>query len=123
MKKSTLTRGEAVWLLFGADWDGDPDAQWRSGSDVCASLAEHFGLDRAAYAEVWAQDQEHVFTAEELGEAFRRIRPYLNGYPEPMIDSRRLRMANGTATPEERRAVAAEEHVLAVVRQARPERA
>lgn len=120
MPRSTLTRNEAVWLLFGEDWDGDPMAPWRSGADVCQALAEHFGIGPSTYAEVWAAGQQNAFTAEELGEAFRRLRPYLNGHPEPMIDARRLRIANDTATDADRRAVAAEDHMIAVIRRVQP---
>lgn len=55
-------------------------------------------------------------TPEELEAAKRRLEPYLRGYPEAMIDSRRLRIANGTATEDDHRQVEAENHVLRELR-------
>lgn len=40
---------EAILLLFGEDWKGNPGAQFRSGADIAAGLAAYFGLDAAAY--------------------------------------------------------------------------
>lgn len=49
MQRETMTAAECVAILFGSDWDGDPDADFRSGADVCESLAEHFGFTEADY--------------------------------------------------------------------------
>lgn len=51
-------------------------------------------------------------TDEELVAAFKRLEPYLNGYPQPMIDARRLRIANGSASEQDRREIAAENVVV-----------
>lgn len=58
-------------------------------------------------------------TPEQIETARERLAPYINGYPTPMIDTRYMRVANGTATQEEMDAVAAEEIVWAEVRAAR----
>lgn len=51
-------------------------------------------------------------TEQEIVAARERLQPYLDGYPEPMIDTRRLRIANGTATDDDRRQVQAEDWVI-----------
>lgn len=51
-------------------------------------------------------------TEGELATARERLAPYFAGYPEPMIDTRRLRIANGQASEKDRREVAAEDYVI-----------
>lgn len=51
-------------------------------------------------------------TVEAIERAKKRLAPYLAGYPEPMIDARRLRIANGTATERDHDEIQAEDHVL-----------
>lgn len=50
----TLDLLGAISILFGEDWDGDLDASFRSGSDVCAALAEHFDLDPERVAQAYS---------------------------------------------------------------------
>ena len=57
-------------------------------------------------------------TPEELAAAKKRLQPYLAGYPEPMIYTRRLRISSGTASEQDRREVNAENHVLRELRAA-----
>jgi hypothetical protein len=51
-------------------------------------------------------------TEEELSAARKRLAPYRAGYPEPMIDSRRMRIANGTASEKDKREICAEDQVI-----------
>lgn len=51
-------------------------------------------------------------TIEELEMAHKRLQPYIDGYPQPMIDARRLRISNGTASEQDRREIAAENQVI-----------
>jgi hypothetical protein len=51
-------------------------------------------------------------TPGELEAARKRLDPYLRGYPEPLIDARRLRLSNGTASEQERREIRAEDVVI-----------
>jgi hypothetical protein len=50
-------------------------------------------------------------TAADI-ETARALKPYLEGYSEPMIDARRLRISTGTASEQDRRDIAAEDFVL-----------
>ncbi len=92
MRRDTvLTTMEAVNILFPEGVDpADPWAQFRSGSDVCELLAEHFDFSGEAYAAMLALEPEvpvgdvevllcglNVGSLEELRdlvEAGRRVR-------------------------------------------------
>lgn len=56
-------------------------------------------------------------TQEELVDARKRLQPYLEGHPEPMVDTRRMRIANGNPTEQDVREVNAEDQVLRELRQ------
>lgn len=51
-------------------------------------------------------------TAEELEAARVRLEPYFKGYPQPMIDARRLRISGGTAAEQDYREIAAEDAII-----------
>lgn len=50
-------------------------------------------------------------TKTEIAAARERLSPYLKGYPEPMIDTRRMRIGNGVASERDKREIAAEDVV------------
>lgn len=51
----TLDLLGAISILFGDEWDGDAYADFRSGADVCAALAEHFDLDPEKVAQAYSK--------------------------------------------------------------------
>lgn len=53
-----------------------------------------------------------LYSREQLNAAWQRLLPYIEGYPEPMIDTRRLRIANGTASQEDIEEVGAEDYLI-----------
>jgi hypothetical protein len=57
-----------------------------------------------------------TITYEELTAARKRLKPYLDGYPQPMIDIRYLRKTKGTASEQELREIEAEQYVLRLMR-------
>lgn len=56
------------------------------------------------------------YQADDVNAAYERLRPFLNGYPQPMIDTRRLRIANGTASDADRYDVAVEDALIGSLR-------
>ena len=59
-----LTSDQAIRLLMGEGWNGKPAASWRSGADIAAGLASHFGLDADAYTEAWERWQADAARVE-----------------------------------------------------------
>jgi hypothetical protein len=58
---------------------------------------------------------EITITEEELDAALERLLPHYGGYPQPIIDSRYLRIANGRGSEMDHRTVAAEEIVIKIL--------
>jgi hypothetical protein len=57
-------------------------------------------------------------TDEAYDAAFERLIPYVEGYPYPMIDARRLRIKARQASHKDLLEIAAEDAVLADLREA-----
>jgi effector-binding domain-containing protein len=64
------------------------------------------------YTNLKTDESDNLISFDEIEAAYKRLKPYIDGYPEPMIDARRLRIANGTASDQDKREIAAENEVI-----------
>ncbi len=84
--------------------------KWPSGLGEVWEGPDGFGMVKKVTVQTLSNE-----TAELLA-ARKRLQPYLDGYPEPMIDARRLRIANGTASEQDKREIRYEDQVLREIR-------
>lgn len=104
------SRGKCGTLTMEPDEWRELEAIVGAGAVACGAVVE-FGRTEETSAGGRPTDAE-------LEAARARLEPYLNGYPQPMIDTRRLRIANGTASEQDRREVDAEDQVVRDLRAA-----